>query len=99
MDDGTMRALKALQHEHSQTRMLEAFQALVELRQRHGGLTQRLSVSIYVPQCDGCYAEERYRLGADDSTWRSPDILPKTWRSNLREHGASERDLRRTYRE
>lgn len=95
----TIRAIEALQHEHSQVRMSDAFRALVELRRRHASFTKRVAVMVYVPKCEDCYARERHQMQADDSTWRPPSILVRTWRKDLREFGASERDIRRTYRE
>src|SRR5436309_1392074 len=95
----TIRAIDALQHEHQQVRMWDAFRALVELRRRHGGFSKRIVAMVYIPQCEDCYASERHQLCADDSTWRPPNILTRTWRRDLREFGASEREIRRTYRE
>lgn len=99
VDPETIRAIEALQHEHQQVRMWEAFCALVELRRRHAGFSKRIVAMVYVPQCEDCYAAERHRFRADDSTWRPPDISARTWRKDLRAFGASERDIRRTYRE
>ncbi|HZC82713.1 MAG TPA: HNH endonuclease signature motif containing protein, partial [Nitrospiraceae bacterium] len=93
----TMSAVAALQHEHRQVRMEEAFRALVELRGRFAGFSKRLVVMVYVPQCEDCYANERHQLGLGDDTWRPPDVMARTWRRDLREFGATERDLRRIY--
>lgn len=94
-----IRLIDAVLHEHRQVRMVDAFRALVELRHRHAGFAKRLEVIVYVPECEDCHAEERRRFHADDSTWRPPDITPRSWRQELREYGASEREIRRTYRE
>ena len=92
------RAVDAVQHEMKLERRHEAFRALVELRQRLGGFGKRVVAMVYVPRCEDCYATERQRMEADDSTWEPPDIHPKTWRKDLSEY-ATERDIRRTYRE
>jgi 5-methylcytosine-specific restriction endonuclease McrA len=99
IDPDTIRAIKELQHEHRRVRMWEAFCALVELRRRFAGFSRRVVVMVYVPQCEDCYAAERHRFEADDSTWRPPDIHARTWRRDLREYGATEREIRRTYQE
>ena len=98
VDPGVARAVDAVQHEMRQERQLEAFRALVELRQRLGGFGKRIVAMVYVPQCEDCYAQERHQMHADDSTWRPPNISAKTWRKDLREY-ASQEDIRRTYRE
>jgi 5-methylcytosine-specific restriction endonuclease McrA len=92
------RAVEAVQHEMKLERRQEALRALVELRQRLGGFGNRVVAMVYVPQCEDCYATERHRMEADDSTWEPPDIHPKTWRKDLSEY-AIEKDVRRTYRE
>lgn len=94
-----IRDLVAFQHEHKMVRMTEAFRALVELRRQHAGFARRLVVTVLVPQCEDCYANERYKFRADESTWRPPDIMAPTWRKDLRMFGVTERELRRIYRD
>lgn len=92
------RAVDAAQHEMKLERRNEAFRALVELRKRLGGFGKRVVAMVYVPECEDCYAAQRHQMDADDSTWKPPNILSRTWRKDLREY-ASVQDIRRTHRE